>query len=121
MAKLASDTKAQTPSAHRSLMASWDCGYEATGRKWIEIAGTQASLICDDFLRPWDIEKPRFWVHGSDGKARCEIDGPGIFQEAQMVQSLQRVTLDESLEALELAIHTQSILADIDASAQIRV
>lgn len=121
MAKLVSDARVQTPTAHRSLMASWDCGYEATGRKWIEIAGTQASVICDDFLRPWDIEKPRFWIHGSDGKARCEIDGSGIFQEAQMVRSLKTVTLEESLEALELAIQTQSILADIDASAQIGV
>ena len=97
-------------------MASWDCGYEATGRKWIEIAGTEASVFCDDFLRPWDIDKPRFWVHGSDGKARCELEGVGVFQEAQMVRSIENTTWDKSLEALDLAIQTQSILADIDAS-----
>jgi predicted dehydrogenase len=101
---------------HRSLVASWDCGYEATGRKWIEIAGTQASIICDDFLRPWDIQKPRFWVHGSDGKARSETDGIGMFQESQMVRSVQSMSLEESLDGLSMAIETQSILDEIDRS-----
>jgi hypothetical protein len=87
----------------------------SAGRKWIGIAGTQASLICDDFLRPWDIEKPRFWVHGSDGKARSEQAGVGISQEAQLVRSLSSCTFEESLEALSLAIETQSILSRIDA------
>ena len=116
IAKLGLGSNSPGPLAHRSLMASWDCGYEATGRKWIEIAGTEASVICDDFLRPWDIDKPRFWVHGSDGKARCELEGVGVFQEAQMVRSIENTTWDKSLEALDLAIQTQSILADIDAS-----
>jgi len=113
MARLESALK-ESPKAHRSLVASWDCGYEAAGRKWIEIAGTQASVICDDFLRPWDIEKPRFWVHGSDGKARSEQAGVGVFQEARLVESVANCTFDESLEALSLAIETQSILSRIE-------
>ena len=113
MARLESTLKG-SPKAHRSLVASWDCGYEAAGRKWIEIAGTQASLICDDFLRPWDIEKPRFWVHGSDGKARSEQAGVGVFQEARLVESVATCTFEESLEALSLAIETQSILSEIE-------
>lgn len=118
IARLEAPPKQDAPGAHRSLLASWDCGYEATGRKWIEIAGTKASVICDDFLRPWDIEKPRFWVHGFDGKARSEIAGAGVFQEAQLVRSVESVTLEESLEALSLAIETQSILCKIDASLE---
>ena len=113
MARLESGLK-ESSKAHRSLVASWDCGYEAAGRKWIEIAGTQASLICDDFLRPWDIEKPRFWVHGSDGKARSEQAGVGVFQEARLVESVAACTFEESLEALSLAIETQSILSEIE-------
>ncbi|AMV32213.1 1,5-anhydro-D-fructose reductase [Pirellula sp. SH-Sr6A] len=68
--------------------AHWDCGFDAPGRKWMEIAGTKGSVICDDFLRPWDASKPRFWVHGSDGKARSEMVGENVNQEARMIESL---------------------------------
>lgn len=118
VAKLEADSTRLIPTPHRSAVASWDCGYEAIGRKWIEIAGTHSSVICDDFLRPWDIEKPRFWVHGSDGKARAELVGERVFQEASMVRSLENVSLEESLEALNLAIETQKILAQIDANVR---
>ena len=116
VARLESNRADSDVQPHRSLVASWDCGYEATGRKWIEIAGTQSSVICDDFLRPWDVEKPRFWVHGSDGKARAQQDGEGVFQEANMVRSLQEVSLEESLDSLSMAIETQAILSRIDST-----
>ncbi|MFM7976720.1 MAG: hypothetical protein ACKO8U_16755, partial [Pirellula sp.] len=59
--------------------------------------------------------KPRFWVHGSDGKARSETEGVGVFQEAQLVRSVENISLEESLDSLALAIETQSILSRIDA------
>jgi predicted dehydrogenase len=90
----------------------WDCGFDAAGRKWIEIAGSEASLICDDFLRPFDPAKPRFWIHGHDGKASCEIVGENVFQEAMLIQSIQREPTDESREAWKMAIETQRILDD---------
>jgi predicted dehydrogenase len=103
---------------HRSLLASWDCGYEANGRKWIEISGTKASLICDDFLRPWDIDKPRFWVHGHDGKARAELVGEGVFQEVNLVQHVAHVDLQQSLKDLEIAVMVQKTLGRIEADLQ---
>lgn len=95
-------------------VASWDCGYDAAGRKWIEIAGTRASVICDDFIRPWDLDKPRFWVHGQDGKARSESMGEGLLQETRMVEAIETNSLHESLESLELAVHTQRVLSRIE-------
>lgn len=91
-------------------VAHWDCGYDAAGRKWMEIAGSKASLICDDFLRPWDTEKPRFWVHGSDGKARSELVGCNVFQEREMIAGCSPSPTPESLESLGLAIETQQLL-----------
>lgn len=98
-------------------VASWDCGFDAAGRKWIEIAGTNASLICDDFLRPWDPAKPRYWVHGTDGKARAELVGENCFQESYLLDFAADCSLEGSLELLSLGVQTQSILQSIDLAA----
>lgn len=66
-------------------MASFESGFNAVRRRWLEIAGTDAALVCDDFTRPWNLDKPRFWIHNADGTSdqnvvthppieRCLID-----------------------------------------------
>ena len=87
-------------------IAHWDSGFDAAGRKWIEVAGNKGSVICDDFLRPWDLAKPRFWVHGTDGKARAEIVGEGFQQEVAMVASLDKGRTDESEQLLSIAVES---------------
>jgi predicted dehydrogenase len=98
--------------------ASWDCGFDAAGRKWIEIACEHGSIICDDWIRAWDAAKPRFWIHGHDGKAEAHVVGAGFFQEEQMVSACQVQTpadLDLATERLQLADDTHRTL---DAIAQ---
>ena len=68
-------------------VAHWDCGFDTASRKWIEVAGTEGSWICDDFIRPWDNSKPRYWVHGHAGKARSETIGENFFQEVAMIDA----------------------------------
>ncbi len=85
----------------------WDCGFDATGRKWIEIAGTQGSIICDDFLRPWSLEKPRCWLHGENGKAQEIIEGIGVNQETQMVIDSADVSSGGVNDLLDLGVQTQ--------------
>jgi predicted dehydrogenase len=92
------------------VFAHWDCGFDAAGRKWIEFAGSEASVICDDFLRPWDSQKPRFWIHGHDGKAVCETITSEISQEAIMLNQIHSEPTESSQQALELAVQTQQIL-----------
>lgn len=48
-------------------MASFESGFDAVRRRWMEIAGTDAAVVCDDFTRPWKADKPRFWMHNADG------------------------------------------------------
>lgn len=91
-------------------VAHWDCGFDAAGRKWIEFAGSEASMICDDFLRPWDTQKPRFWIHGHDGKAACETVMSETTQEELMIHQIQSSPNPAGIEALDLAIATQLIL-----------
>lgn len=50
-------------------MASFDCGFDTAMRKWFEVAGSGGSVICDDFVSPWNPAQARFWVHDDHGKA----------------------------------------------------
>ncbi len=66
-------------------MASFECGLDTTFRKWFEIAGTAGSLVCDDFVNPWDLMKARYWVHDK-GKS-VQHDFPGCVQEVVMIEN----------------------------------
>jgi predicted dehydrogenase len=54
-------------------MVSIECGFDAVRRRWMEIAGTTAALVCDDFTRPWNVEKPRFWIHDNQGTSQQHV------------------------------------------------
>ncbi len=54
-------------------VASIECGFNAIRRRWIEITGAKAALVCDDFTRPWNAEKPRFWIHDAQGVSHPHV------------------------------------------------
>ena len=54
-------------------MASFESGFDAVRRRWMEVAGTNAALVCDDFTRPGNADKPRFWIHNADGTSDQNI------------------------------------------------
>lgn len=54
-------------------VASFECGFNAIRRRWLEVAGTKAAIVCDDFTRPWKPEKPRFWIHDASGTSHEQI------------------------------------------------
>ena len=66
-------------------VASFDCGYDMAHRKWFEVAGHKGSLVCDDFLVPWDLDKPRFWRH--EGTESTEHLASAAVQEQLMVEN----------------------------------
>lgn len=71
---------------HDDISATINCGYDTATRKWMEVAGDEASIICDDFTRPWNDRPPRYWIHDRTGAVRSEtFDGN---QEAQMVVAM---------------------------------
>ena len=55
-------------------VATIECGFDTVKRRWLEIAGTNRNLVCDDFTRPWKPEKPRFWTHDSDRRRKRTCD-----------------------------------------------
>ncbi len=77
--------------------ATFDCGFETAMRKWLEIAGEQGSLVCDDFTRPWFPDKARFWLHEQFGKAAEHRSDPFI-QEDHLVAAFCRLVRAGSLD-----------------------
>lgn len=100
-------------------MASFDCGFDTEMRRWMEIAGSRASLICDDFTRPWNEDKPRFWIHDRTGKAD-EHTAPGPIQEVCMIEDFCRIIRSGELEDHwpRIAVQTQQICEALDRSAR---
>ena len=100
-------------------MASFDCGFFTQARRWLEVAGTEASLVCDDFTRPWDESRPRFWLHGRTGKI-AERVSEGPLQEVCMVEDFCRIIRSGRLEPRwpDLAVSVQRVCEALDRSAR---
>lgn len=94
--------------------ATVSCGYDTATRKWFEVAGSAASLICDDFTRPWADRPHRCWIHDASGKVEShEFEGS---QERRMIA---RLIGDEPLgKWQQQAMDTQRILDAIGESVQ---
>ena len=97
-------------SLENEAFAHWDCSFQTLPRKWIEIAGTNGSLVCDDLLRPVDLEKPRFWFHDLTSNAKVELIGAGTFQEQQMIDQIVSEPSATTRQRLQIAIKAQQLL-----------
>jgi len=99
-------------------VASIECGFNTVKRRWVEVAGTQQNLVCDDFTRPWDEDKPRFWTHGSDGKATEHLI-PHRPQEEYMVEAFANLIRNRNVEHpwLPLSQRTQLVCDALAKSA----
>ena len=100
-------------------MASFDCGYDMATRKWFEVAGTDGSMVCDDFVGPTDASRMRFWIH-SPPAASLEHQCATPIQEQCMVERFCDIVhsgkLDESWPAISLK--NQRVCDAIMASAR---
>jgi predicted dehydrogenase len=95
-------------------VAHWDCGFDAAGRKWMEVAGSDGSWICDDLPRPFNLAQPRYWIHGDAGKVRAEVHGVDVFQEAKLIEWFSEG--HNSDDSVSLAVECQRILGRIENS-----
>jgi predicted dehydrogenase len=100
-------------------MAAFDCSFDTTWRKWFEVAGTKGSLVCDDFVNPWDAAKARFWTHDSQGKA-TQHDYPGCIQEVRMIENFCEIVRSGRQESkwVDAALATQNICDALARSAR---
>jgi predicted dehydrogenase len=75
-------------SDHR--IASFDCGFDIGMRQWFEIAGTEGSLVCDDYVQPRNPGQTRFWTHDVRGQSTVHETGPCV-QEERMIEHFCQV------------------------------
>lgn len=90
----------------QQLTASVSCGYDTATRKWFEVAGSAASLICDDFTRPWTDRPHRYWLHEASGKVHKQE-----FNASQEQRMIGRLCSESELGGWQVqALDTQRIL-----------
>ena len=100
-------------------MASFDCGFDIARRKWFEIIGTQGSIVCDDYVGPWDLEKQRFWTHDADMKATEHSSEPRRQEHCMVERFCEEVRSGERNPAWgERALQTQRILDALRLSSK---
>jgi len=100
-------------------MASFDCGFDIARRKWFEIAGTQGSLVCDDFVGPWDVQKQRFWTHDAEARPSEHVSEPAQ-QELCMIERFCQAVSSGKKETswVNRSLDTQRICAALERSAR---
>lgn len=100
-------------------IASFDSAFDTGSRKWFEVAGTKASLICDDFVIPWKEESARFWIHNASGKA-AEHKVENTIQEVNMIEQFSRIVQTGKLEPhfVKDAINTMHVCDALSESAR---
>ena len=98
-------------------IATMDCGFDTAHRKWFEIAGTKASLVCDDFTVPISEESSRFWIHEKNNE-KHEIGQ--CIQEVNMIEHFSNIVINGSLEThwSDIAVKTMAICDALQQSAQ---
>lgn len=100
-------------------MLTIECGFDTVRRRWFEVAGSRGSLVCDDFTRPWQPEKPRFRVHDNEGEVTESIV-PHRPQEECMVEAFVGLIAAGATTHPwgELSIHTQRVCDALAQSAR---
>ncbi len=98
-------------------VATFDCGFDTGLRKWFEVAGTQASLVCDDFTVPKSEETARFWIHGENND---KYETGICVQEVKMIERFSRIVQTGNLEPewFDVAVDTMRICDALRASDQ---
>ncbi|MCA9084297.1 MAG: Gfo/Idh/MocA family oxidoreductase [Planctomycetaceae bacterium] len=100
-------------------MASFECGFDTVRRRWIEVAGTERTLYCPDFTRPWSTETAAFTT--LDGEGRQAVHSfRYVPQETCMVDAFCQLIRSHNIRHswLELSRKTQQVCDVLDHSAR---
>ena len=87
----------------------WIVGSTRDSESGLRVAGTRASIVCDDFTVPTSEDTARFWVHGSDGNEQNTVEA--CIQEVVMIERFSRIVQSGNLEAQwsDVAVNTMRV------------
>lgn len=99
-------------------VASFDTAFDTGMRRWFEVAGTEQSLVCDDFTRPYHEDKVRCWIHNPDGGVEHKSATPN--QETCMIEDFNQIVRSKTLNHHwpQISLQTQIICDALDRSAR---
>lgn len=100
-------------------VATIESGFDAVRRRWVEVVGAKESLVCDDFTRPWNSDRPRFWTHDGDGDSTEHLI-PHKAQEECMIEAFCDLIRSGRTDHpwLRLSRNTQFVCDALDRSAR---
>ena len=102
-------------------VATIECGFDTVKRRWMEVAGAKQNLVCDDFTRPWNRDKPRFWTHDDDGSATEHVINQKPQEECLVEAFCELIRTGSTTHPwLDLSIKTQLVCDALDQSARAR-
>ena len=100
-------------------MATFESGFDAVRRRWMEVVGTNAALVCDDFTKPWNVEKPRFWFHNADGTSDKNVVPHPPIERCLTDAFCDLIRLENiNHDWLTLSLHTQQVCDALLKSAR---
>ncbi|SMP69878.1 Predicted dehydrogenase [Neorhodopirellula lusitana] len=92
----------------QDLTATLSCGFDTATRKWCEIAGEDASIVCDDFTRPWPDKPARSWVHEASGKVHSFLEPACCVEPSSSQSSIENADAESSSsESVEKPCHQE--------------
>ncbi len=100
-------------------MASFDCGFDIGMRQWIEVAGTERSLVCDDYVLPTSEHEARWWIHEPSGRSNKHMIANCV-QEQRMIEHFSSHVLENTPNPhwVAEAVITQKICDALEQSAR---
>ncbi len=103
----------------KNFVASFDTAFDTASRRWLEVAGTEKSLVCDDFVLPWTNEETRYWIHGDAGQSEKRTCTPAV-QENNMIADFRDLILGRRKDNpwIEWSLKVQQVCDAIALSAR---
>jgi len=100
-------------------VASMDCAFSMQARSWLELAGTDGSIMMDDFVLPTSEEKSWYSVRKGFGKQDAKSVGPCI-QEVKMIEDFSALVESGKLDPAlpQDALNTVKVCCAILESAK---